>query len=184
MKTTERMLSDKELLIRIDSAIKIITKTFINGGQVLLCGNGGSAADAQHIAAELSGQFYMQREPLNAEALHVNTSYLTAVANDYGFDRVFARALKAKGKQGDILVGLSTSGNSKNVILAFEEAKKMNIFTIALTGNSGGELKKNCDLLLNVPSTDIARIQEGHILIGHTICQFVEKKLFEDNVTF
>jgi len=147
--------------------------------KVLFCGNGGSAADAQHIAAELSGRFYFDREPLFAEALHVNTSYLTAVANDYSYDEVFSRLVKAKGRAGDILIGISTSGNSKNVIKAIEVANEKGMITIGMTGKTGGKMKEICKYLINVPSTDTPRIQEAHIMIGHIICEIVEKVLFE-----
>jgi len=143
------------------------------------CGNGGSAADAQHIAAELSGRFYFDREPLFAEALHVNTSYLTAVANDYSYDEVFSRLVKAKGRAGDILIGISTSGNSKNVIKAIEVANEIGMISVGMTGKTGGKMKDICKYLINVPSTDTPRIQEGHIMIGHIICEIVEKVLFE-----
>lgn len=149
-----------------------------NDGKILFCGNGGSAADAQHLAAELSGRFYHDREPLFAEALHVNTSYLTAVANDYSYDEIYSRMIKAKGRKGDVLVGISTSGNSKNVVLALEEAKKKGMITIGLTGQGGGKMKELCDVLLNVPSNDTPRIQECHILLGHIICQLTEEQLF------
>jgi len=150
----------------------------MNDKKILICGNGGSAADAQHIAAELSGRFYFDREPLYAEALHVNSSYLTAVANDYSYDEVYARLVKAKGRKGDILIGLSTSGNSKNVIKAFEIANKIGMVTIGMTGKSGGKMKEFSNYLINVPSNNTARIQESHIMIGHIICEIVEKEIF------
>jgi D-sedoheptulose 7-phosphate isomerase len=149
-----------------------------NDGKILFCGNGGSAADAQHLAAELSGRFYHDRTPLFAEALHVNTSYLTAVANDYSYDEIYSRMIIAKGRKGDVLVGISTSGNSKNVVLALEEAKKRGMITIGMTGEGGGKMKEVCDILLNVPSNDTPRIQECHILLGHIICQLTEERLF------
>lgn len=149
------------------------------GGKALFCGNGGSAADAQHIAAELSGRFYVDRDPLYAEALHVNSSYITAVANDYSYDVVYSRMIKGCGRKGDILFGISTSGNSKNVLLAFEEAKKLGMITVAMTGASGGKMKEAADFVLRVPSNDTPRIQESHILIGHIICQLIEEKLFK-----
>ena len=177
--TKQKILENNNLLINIDKTINIITKAFNTGGKVLFCGNGGSAADAQHLAAELSGRFYIDRKPLPAEAMHVNTSYLTAVANDYSYDEIYARYLISTGKKGDVLIGISTSGNSKNIVRAFEEAKKMGIKTIALTGQDGGKLKNISDILINVPSKDTPRIQESHILIGHIICEFVEKNLFQ-----
>jgi D-sedoheptulose 7-phosphate isomerase len=151
---------------------------FKNGNKVLFCGNGGSAADAQHLAAEFSGRFYTDRDALPAEALHVNTSYLTAVANDYSYDVVYSRIIKGIGKKGDVLVGLSTSGNSGNIVKAFETAKEKGMITIGLTGATGGKMKELSDNLLNVPSTDTPRIQESHILLGHIICQLVEEQYF------
>jgi D-sedoheptulose 7-phosphate isomerase len=169
---------NEELLAKINKSIEIITNSFLSGGKVLFCGNGGSAAEAQHLAAEFSGRFYKDRMALPSDALHCNSSYLTAVANDYSYDDIYSRIISGIGKKGDILIGLSTSGNSKNILNAFIEAKKMNVFTIAFTGMEGGELKLNSDILLNVPSNDTPRIQEAHLLIGHMICQFVEEKVF------
>ena len=175
----ESILSDDYLIETVDIVSGLITSCFINDGKVLLCGNGGSAADAQHIAAELSGRFYFDRAPLYAEALHVNSSYMTAVSNDYSYDEVYSRLIKAMGRKYDVLIGLSTSGNSKNILRAFEEAKKIGMKTIAFTGESGGELKEICDYLINVPSNDTPRIQESHIMIGHIICELVEKNIFK-----
>lgn len=167
-------------LIRIlNEASAHIINTFKAEGKVLFCGNGGSAADAQHLAAEFSGRFYFDRDPLFAEALHVNTSYLTAVANDYSYEDIYARLIKAKGKKGDILIGISTSGNSENIIRAFREARTRGMLTIALTGQTGGRMKDEADILIKVPSTDTPRIQESHILIGHIICEIVESSLFK-----
>lgn len=160
-----------------DVTNKIIA-TYRADGAVYFCGNGGSAADAQHIAAELSGRFYIDRPPLAAEALHVNTSYLTAVANDYSYDEIYARYIKGAGRKGDVLVGISTSGNSNNIIRAFKVAKENGLTTVALTGETGGEMKEYADFLINVPSTDTPRIQESHIMIGHIICEYVESELF------
>jgi D-sedoheptulose 7-phosphate isomerase len=160
------------------SSVQKICSALTNGNQILFCGNGGSAGDAQHIAAELSGRFYFDRPPLNAEALHVNSSYLTAVANDYSFDVVYERMIEARGKSGDVLVGISTSGNSKNVVLAMKKAQELGMITIGLTGESGGEMKNCSDILINVPSNDTPRIQECHIMIGHIICEIVEEKMF------
>jgi len=145
---------------------------------VLWCGNGGSAADSQHLAAELSGRFYYDRPPLNSEALHVNTSYITAVANDYSYDVIYSRLVKAMGKPGDVLIGLSTSGNSGNVIKALEEANAMGMVTVGMTGETGGKMKALCKYLINIPSKDTPRIQECHMLLGHTICELVEMELF------
>jgi len=175
----QNILENPDLLSKISRVSQEIINAFKNDKKVLFCGNGGSAADAQHIAAELSGRFYFDREPLFAEALHVNTSYLTAVANDYSYDEVFSRLVKAKGRAGDILIGISTSGNSKNVIKAIEVANEKGMITIGMTGKTGGKMKEICKYLINVPSTDTPRIQEAHIMIGHIICEIVEKVLFE-----
>lgn len=172
------ILNSTEFVGKIQQAINLIVEAYKNGKKVLFCGNGGSAADAQHLAAELSGRFYYDRKPLYAEALHVNTSYLTAVANDYSYEDIFARILEAEGTEGDILVGISTSGNSSNVLKAFEVAKRKGMHTIAFTGNGGGKMAEKSDVLLAVPSKDTPRIQESHIMIGHIICEMVEKALF------
>jgi len=174
----QQMMADVELHHKIQQVADACVKTFVGKGKVLLCGNGGSASDAQHIAAELSGRFYYDRDPLYAEALHVNTSYVTAVANDYAYDEVFARMVKAAGREGDVLIGLSTSGNSANVIRAFEEAKIQGMKTVALTGRSGGRLAKLADHVLKMPSDNTARIQEAHILTGHIICEIIEETIF------
>lgn len=174
----EAILSDETLLSAIETASSAIITAFRNGGKALFCGNGGSAADAQHLAAELSGRFYYDRPALEAEALHVNTSYLTAVGNDYGYDLVYSRILSASGKKGDVLIGLSTSGNSKNVIEAQKVAKEKGMYVISLTGVTGGKMKELSDCLINVPSELTPRIQESHIMIGHIICQIVEEELF------
>lgn len=171
-----KILSDEKLMQSIEDAVAVIVKSLRSGGKIHFCGNGGSAADAQHLAAELSGRFYLDRAPLNAEALHCNTSYLTAVANDYGYDHIFSRLMRAAGKEGDVLVGISTSGNSKNIIEAYEVCKELNINIISLTGESGGKMKNYGGILLNVPSTDTPRIQESHIMIGHIICEMVERE--------
>ncbi len=176
----QALLENDALLKQIEVAAEICITCLKNGGKVLFCGNGGSAADAQHLAAELSGRFYKDREPLFAEALHVNTSYLTAVANDYSYDEIFSRMIMSKGRKGDVLIGLSTSGNSKNIVLAFDEAHKRGLLNIALTGKTGGKMKTEADVLLNVPSTDTPRIQESHILIGHIICEIVENGIFPE----
>jgi D-sedoheptulose 7-phosphate isomerase len=173
------ILNDDDFISKIKTVSDIIENAFRNKNKVLFCGNGGSAADAQHLAAEFSGRFYFDRDPLYSEALHVNTSYITAVANDYDYDLIYSRLIKAKGKKGDILIGLSTSGNSKNIINAFEQATKQEMTTIAFTGETGGNLKPVSDHLLNVPSQDTPRIQESHILIGHIVCQLVEAALFK-----
>ncbi|WP_129019872.1 D-sedoheptulose-7-phosphate isomerase [Edaphocola flava] len=175
----QQILEDQELIARVQSLTEQITETFRNGGKVLFCGNGGSAADAQHLAAEFSGRFYTDRDPLPSEALHCNTSYLTAVANDYGYDMVYSRLLKGSGKKGDVLIGLSTSGNSTNIVKAFEQAREMGITTVAFTGSTGGAMKDLSDILINIPSDDTPRIQECHITLGHIACQLVEAALFK-----
>jgi len=172
------MLEDETLLANMEAAAQLMIAAFRNGGKVLFCGNGGSAADAQHLAAELSGRFYTDRPPLYAEALHVNSSYVTAVANDYGYELVFARMVEAAGRPGDVLVALSTSGNSPNILKAVEQARKQGMTVIGFTGASGGLLRAHSDVLLNVPSVDTPRIQEAHILIGHILCEIVERAIF------
>ena len=172
------ILNDKALLNRIEEAFVLCVNSLKLGGKIWLAGNGGSAADAQHLAAELSGRFYLDRKSLPAEALHVNSSFMTAVANDYGFDKVYARMLQGCAHKGDVLFAISTSGNSANILEAVEMAKSLGMHVIALTGESGGKLRECCDILLNVPSLDTPRIQECHIMIGHIICEHIEKELF------
>jgi len=174
-----KIAQNDAMLATIDTCVSAIVTAFKSGNKVLFCGNGGSAADAQHLAAEFSGRFYTDRDALPAEALHCNTSYLTAVANDYGYDLVYSRIIKGTGNKGDVLVGLSTSGNSKNILNAFEAAKQKEMLTIGLTGETGGKMKAVSDYLINVPSGDTPRIQESHILIGHIICQLVEEQYFK-----
>jgi len=174
----QQLLTDDGILSTINKCVDIITEAFKKGNKVLFCGNGGSAADAQHLAAEFSGRFYIDRDALPAEALHCNTSYMTAVANDYSYDVIYSRLIKGIGNKGDILVGLSTSGNSINIVKAFETAKEKGMVTIGFTGKSGGKMKVLSDYVVNIPSTDTPRIQESHMLLGHIICQLVEEKLF------
>jgi D-sedoheptulose 7-phosphate isomerase len=174
----QAILQNEELLSTVKAIVDVITTSLRNNGRIYFCGNGGSAADAQHLAAEFSGRFYTDRKALPAEALHTNTSYLTAVANDYSFDVVYARLIEGIGFNGDVLVGLSTSGNSANIVKAFEVAREKGIITIGFTGLSGGTMKSLSDYLVNIPSTDTPRIQESHIMIGHIICQLVEEKYF------
>lgn len=173
-----QLLESPALLEATERAVHALLTAFRSDRKVWFCGNGGSAADAQHLAAEFSGRFYTDREALPAEALHVNTSYLTAVANDYSYDVVYARLISGVGRPGDVLVGLSTSGNSANIVKAFEKARQKGLTTIGLTGAGGGAMKALSDILLNVPSTDTPRIQESHILLGHIICQLVEEQYF------
>lgn len=176
----QKIVSDPAMIAKLEEVTNIVTKAFANGNKVLFCGNGGSAADAQHLAAEFSGRFYTDRNPLPSEALHCNTSYLTAVANDYSFDVVYSRMVKGMGRPGDVLIGLSTSGNSVNIIKAMEQARELGMISVGLTGESGGKMKDICDHLLNAPSTDTPRIQESHITMGHIICELVEASLFND----
>ncbi len=167
-----------ELAATLEKVIAVITHAFQNGNSVYFAGNGGSAADAQHLAAEFSGRFYKDRKALPSEALHCNTSYLTAVANDYSYDVIYSRLLEGLAKPGDVLVGLSTSGNSGNIVKAFEKSKELKVVTIGFTGEDGGKMKELSDYLINVPSNDTPRIQESHILLGHIICELVEKNIF------
>lgn len=173
-----QLLEDKALVGRIGQFADRMSAVFEKKGKVLFCGNGGSAADAQHISAELSGRFYKNRAPLFAEALHVNSSFVTAVANDYGYDEVYARMVEAAGKPGDMLVAISTSGNSANIIRAIERAKSCGMIVVGMTGATGGAMAGMCDLLINIPSSDTPRIQESHILVGHIVCELVETALF------
>lgn len=176
--TKQQILDNKPLLETIHAVADVIVKALRDGKRILWCGNGGSAADAQHLAAELSGRFYYDRPPLNSEAMHCNTSYMTAVANDYGYDLIYARMIDGACKPGDVLVGISTSGNSKNICNAFRKAKELGVITVAMTGATGGEMKAMADYLLNVPSDDTPRIQESHIMLGHIICEIVEAQMF------
>ena len=176
--TKQQILNNPALLGSIKEVAQVMIDALREGKRILWCGNGGSAADAQHLAAELSGRFYYDRPPLNSEAMHCNTSYLTAVANDYGYDLIYSRMIDGACHPGDVLVGISTSGNSKNIYNAFRKAKELGVITVAMTGASGGEMKEMADYLLNVPSTDTPRIQESHIMLGHIICEIVEAQLF------
>jgi D-sedoheptulose 7-phosphate isomerase len=166
-----------ELSSVVSSAVDLIAASLEAGNTLFLCGNGGSAADAQHIVAELTGRFLRERRPLRALALHGNTSALTAIGNDYGFDRVFARELAAHARPGDVLLAISTSGNSPNILRAIEAARQCQVSVIGLTGESGGQMLAACDLCLCVPSKSTARIQEMHITIGHAMCELLEERL-------
>lgn len=179
IETKRNILDSPALLESIALASQTIIDSLLSGGKIYFCGNGGSAADAQHLAAELSGRFYFDRAPLAAEALHCNTSFMTAVGNDYSFDVVYSRLLTGIGNKNDVLFSLSTSGNSKNIVNACLKAKEIGMKTIALTGATGGELKNLTDILINIPDTDTPRIQEAHIMVGHIICELVEKMIFE-----
>jgi D-sedoheptulose 7-phosphate isomerase len=172
------LLNDHQTLNAIETSVDVITNAFKMGNKIYFCGNGGSAADAQHLAAEFSGRFYKDRPALPADALHTNSSYLTAVANDYGYDKVYARIIDGIATEGDVLIGLSTSGNSENIVAAFEVAKLKSVKTIGFTGDSGGKMKELSDVWIPVPSKDTPRIQEAHIMIGHIICQLVEENYF------
>ncbi len=178
MAAKQQLLEDATFVTRMEQATDMVVRSLRQGGKIHFCGNGGSAADAQHLAAELSGRFYYDRPPLNAEALHCNTSYMTAVGNDYGYEYVFSRLLRGTARKGDVLIGLSTSGNSRNILNAYEVCREMGIQVISFTGMTGGKMKEMSDLLFNVPSTDTPRIQESHILIGHILCELVESALF------
>jgi len=177
----KQLLDDEEIQKGILDAASMCIKSLKNNNKILFCGNGGSAADAQHLAAELSGRYLMDRDPLYAEALHVNTSYLTAVANDYGFEDIFARHVKGIGKAGDILIGLSTSGNSENVVRALTVAKDLGMGTIAFSGQAHGRIHDLADIVIKVPSVSTPRIQEAHITIGHIICELIENAIFGAN---
>ena len=161
----------------VSSAVDLIYSCLAAGGQLLIAGNGGSAADAQHIAAELTGRFLLERQPFRAIALHGNTSALTAIGNDYGYEHVFARELSAHARPEDVLLAISTSGNSRNILCAIEAARQCKVSVIGLTGESGGQMQSTCDLCVCVPSRSTARIQEMHITIGHAICELLEARL-------
>lgn len=174
----EQLIQQGQIAPLLEEVVQVITETFQKGGAVYFCGNGGSAADAQHLAAEFSGRFYKDRKALPSEALHCNTSYLTAVANDYSYDVIYSRLIEGIAKPGDVLIGLSTSGNSGNILKAFETANQMGVITIGMTGAGGGKMKAISQYLIEVPSNTTPRIQESHILLGHIICELVEKNIF------
>ncbi|WP_321424482.1 D-sedoheptulose 7-phosphate isomerase [uncultured Bacteroides sp.] len=174
----QELQKDGSLLEILSKAATKIIDSFQGGNSVYFCGNGGSAADAQHLAAEFSGKFYIDRPVLPSEALHCNSSYMTAVSNDYSYDIVYARLISGIGRSGDVLVGLSTSGNSRNVIEAFNVCRDKGIYTVALLGNGGGKMAKLADYCLIVPSNNTPRIQEMHIMLGHILCEIVESSIF------
>ncbi|MFH1582615.1 MAG: SIS domain-containing protein [bacterium] len=176
--TKRNILRNGDTICLIDKVAKVMTASLRGGKKVLFCGNGGSAADAQHLAGELSGKFYLDRDPLYAEPLNINTSFITAVANDLSYEEVFSRLVMANGKPGDVLVAISTSGNSLNVIKAIEVANSKKMITVGLTGKTGGKMADICKYLIKVPSIDTPRIQESHVLIGHIICEIVEENIF------
>jgi D-sedoheptulose 7-phosphate isomerase len=161
----------------VSSAVDMMYSSMAAGGQLMVAGNGGSAADAQHIAAELTGRFLLERRPFRAIALHVNASALTAIGNDYGYEHVFARELTAHAHPGDVLLAISTSGNSANILRAIEAARQCKVSVIGLTGETGGKMRAGCDLCLCVPTKSTPRMQEMHITIGHTICELLEERL-------
>ncbi len=175
----QRILADEKLLTTLEQVVETCITAFQKDKKLLFCGNGGSASDAQHIAAELSGRFYKERAPLYAEALHVNSSFVTAVANDYSYEEVYARMVRAAGRAGDVLFAISTSGNSPNILKTIEAAREQKMIVVGLTGDSGGQMNSMCDYILKVPSNDTPRIQEAHILLGHILCELVEEGLFE-----
>jgi len=175
----QKVISDKGLILEIETITTKIIKAFKDGNKLLLCGNGGSASDAQHIAAELSGRFIKERKPLYAEALHVNSSYMTAVSNDYGFESTYSRMLEAIGEKGDVLIALSTSGNSENVVNAVKMANSLDMLSVGMSGGKGGKIKDLCQHNIIIPSSNTARIQEAHIIVGHIFCQIIEDKLFD-----
>ena len=175
----QKVINDKGLILEIETITTKIIKAFKDGNKLLLCGNGGSASDAQHIAAELSGRFIKERKPLYAEALHVNSSYMTAVSNDYGFESTYSRMLEAIGEKGDVLIALSTSGNSENVVNAVKMANSLEMLSVGMSGASGGKIKDLCQHNIIIPSSNTARIQEAHIIVGHIFCQIIEEKLFD-----
>ena len=177
----QAILHDEPLLDTIDNVVEASVQTLQQDGKILFCGNGGSASDAQHLAAELTGRFYLDRKPLDAEALHVNTSALTAGANDYGYDETLARVLEAKGRKGDILFALSTSGSSQSILNALHKANDLKMTTVGLTGNEEAAMDALCGYILKVPSTKTPRIQECHIMLGHLICECIEKHMFAES---
>ena len=177
--TKQAVLNDEALLKKVEEIANLGIAALRNGGKMIFCGNGGSAVDSMHLAAELSGRYYVDRPPLNAESLSADNDFLTAVANDYGYEFVFSRLLRAKGKKGDVLIGMSTSGNSKNIVEAFKVAKEIGVTSIGWTGSKPC-LIDDCDVLLKVPSSDTPRIQETQMLIGHIICEIIEKHFIEN----
>lgn len=176
----QEILADSAFQKKVQDITDAVIHAFQSGKKVMFCGNGGSAADAQHLAAEFSGRFYKNRRALPSDALHCNTSYLTAVANDYSYDDIYSRLVDGTMEKGDVLIGISTSGNSPNIVKAFETARAKGIVTVGFTGASGGKMKDLSDHLLNVPSTVTPRIQESHILLGHIICELTEAAIFND----
>jgi len=180
--TKQKILADEAFLAKIAAVLKASVAVYKNNKKILIAGNGGSAADAQHFAAELVGRYGFDRPSLPALALTTDTSNLTAIGNDYGYDYVFSRQLEGMGQEGDLFIGISTSGNSQNILNAFASAKTKGITTVALTGRDGGKMAEVADYTLIVPSNDTPRIQESHLLIEHMICDAIEKEIFGDGV--
>lgn len=176
------MLSDKHLLSALEAVAEACVACLLDGGKILLAGNGGSAADAQHIAGELVNRFMFDRPGLPAIALTTDTSILTSIGNDYGFERLFSRQLQAHGKKGDIFIGYSTSGKSPNILYAFENARSLGVICVGLTGNRGGSMRELCDYLLEAPSSETPKIQECHLIIGHILCGLIESAMFKETV--
>lgn len=178
IETKQRLLADKNIIQIIEDASKAIINAYKNGNKVLTAGNGGSANDAQHIAGELVAKFYLERKGLSAYALTTNSAIMTAIGNDSGYEHLFERQVQANGVKGDVLIALSTSGNSENIILALKEAKKNGLITVGLTGAKPSKMDDLCDYLIKIPSTDTPKIQESHVMVGHIICAYVERELF------
>ena len=176
----KNILEDEELFNEIIKVGEVLIEVYKRGNKLLIAGNGGSAADAQHIAGELVSKFYFDRPALPSIALTTNTSIITAIGNDYGYEYLFSRQIEANGVKGDVFLGISTSGNSKNIIEGIKKAKEKDIITIGLVGETGGEMKDLCDYIIKVPSKETPRIQEAHILIGHIWCSMIEKDIFGD----
>jgi D-sedoheptulose 7-phosphate isomerase len=174
----EALYKDKELMSLIKKVSKVTVEAYKEGKKTLIAGNGGSAADAQHIAGEFVSRFYFDRPGLASIALTTDTSILTAIGNDYGYEKLFSRQVQANGVEGDVFIGISTSGNNKNILEALKECKSKNIITVGLTGEKGGEMVELCDYCIKVPSNETPRVQEAHILIGHIICAVVEEEIF------
>lgn len=174
LEVKQRIAADQGLIVQVEKTAQLCIASLKGGGKILFCGNGGSAADAQHLSAELTGRYLIDRKPLYAEALHVNTSYLTAVANDYSYNEIYARLVEGMGRRGDVLFAISTSGNSSNILLAAEKARSIGMTVIGMTGSKGGKLKSVADVNLQMPTDDTPRIQEGHIVVGHIICELIE----------
>jgi len=170
-----QVLNDEHIIAQVQTLAEVMIKALREGNQIYTCGNGGSAADAMHLAAEFTGRFYINRKALPAEFLNANDAAMTAIANDYGYEQVFARMVEAKMKKGDVLWAFSTSGNSKNILLAINQATRLDAYCAGFSGQDGGLMNGNCDLLLKIPSTDTPRIQEMHMLLGHIVCEIVEK---------